>query len=188
MPRKIIEQDDIFGEASLSEFRSAIGLEMYIKNVEGFEGEGDFLSRFGLEIRDQITFTTSIRRFRQVAVNRYLSAEHQDRARPNEGDLIWFPLAREGSGHMFEIKFVEHESMFYPLGTLPVYDIRCESFVYSNEMVSTGLPEIDYIYKVTANNYLSGEMPSGPGDDNVDIQDEANTILDTTTDNPFGDF
>jgi hypothetical protein len=190
LPRTLVEQDAVYGEDRLSRFNSAIGFEVYIKNVEGFEGEGDFLSRFGLEIRDQITFTTSIRRFRQVAGPRDYST---DKIRPNEGDLIWFPLAREGTGHMFEIKFVEHEAMFYPLGTLPVYDLRCESFVYSNEVIATGIKDIDHLYNITAQDYLvpegttTTELPSGPGDDNVDIQNEANTILDTSS-NPFGDF
>ena len=88
---------------------------------------------------------------------------------------------------MFELKFVEHESMFYPRGTLPVYDLRCESFGYSNEIIATGNENIDTIYTAAATRYLANTMPSGPGDDNVDIEAEANTNLDTTT-SPFGDF
>ena len=159
---------------------------MYIKNVEGFEGEGDFLSRFGLEIRDQITFTISIRRF---------EALESGFDRPREGDLIWFPLARRRKGQLFEIKFVEHESMFLPLGTLPVYDLRCETFTYSSEQIDTGnydidKQETDYSYANTqlASTTDESQQPSKAGDDNVTIESEADSILDFSDSNPFGTF
>ena len=183
LPRTLVEKDEIYGEDTLSKFTRAIPIEMYIKNVEGFEGEGDFLSRFGLEIRDQMVFTVSIRRFTDI-INEH---GYSPQTRPYEGDLIWFPLARRNTGHMFELKFVEHESMFYPRGTLPVYDLRCESFGYSNEIIATGNENIDTIYTAAAARYLANTMPSGPGDDNVTIEAEANTNLETTT-SPFGDF
>ncbi|NRA13584.1 MAG: hypothetical protein HRT57_16705, partial [Crocinitomicaceae bacterium] len=140
VPRTFVSKDDIYGEDVLSKFTHAYPIEMYIKNVEGFEGEGDFLSRFGLEIRDQITFTVSQRRFDSM-VSGYsgLPATQADYSRPREGDLIYFPLNKK----IFEIKFVEHEERFYPLGTLPVYDLRCELFVYSSEKIDTGIPELD---------------------------------------------
>ena len=184
LPRSIKTKDSLYGEDTLSEFNLAVPIEMYIKNVEGFEGEGDFLSRFGLDIRDQMTFTLSIRRFRQEALIYNLS---DDYSRPHEGDLIWFPMARERTGHMFEIKFVEHESMFYPVGTLPVFDLRCESFVYSNEVINTDILDINDIYTNIANTYLSNTMPSAPGDDNVSIETEASKIVEPS-DSPFGDF
>ena len=132
LPRKLVAEDAIYGEDVLSKFDQSWEFEMYVKNVEGFEGEGDFLSRFGLEIRDQMTLTLSIQRF-----DRSTAATIYDR--PREGDLIWFPLARKLTGHLFEIKFVEHESMFLPLGTLPVYDLRCESFTYNSEEFDNAL-------------------------------------------------
>lgn len=103
MPRVLMSKDELYGEDTLARFDDAYPIEMYIKNVEGFEGEGDFLSRFGLEIRDQVTFTLSQRRFADLGTSY---------ERPREGDLIYFPLNKR----IFEIKFVEHELPFYPLG------------------------------------------------------------------------
>jgi len=82
---------------------------------------------------------------------------------------------------------VNNEALFYPLGSLPVYDLVCESFVYSNEVINTGLADVDRIYTDVANNYLSGTTLTRPGDDNETIQAEANTVL-ITTDNVFGDW
>jgi hypothetical protein len=110
---------------------------MYIKNVDGFEGEGDFMSKFGLEIRDRITFTVSRRSFS----NEVLTQE-PTMVRPLEGDLIWFPLTRK----MYKIKFVEHEAIFYQLGSLQTYDMTCELFEFNNETFDTGIPDIDQIY------------------------------------------
>jgi hypothetical protein len=165
--------DEIFGEDTLSSFNMARMIEMYIKNVEGFEGEGDFLSKFGLDIRDQITFTVAIRRFEQL---------ESGIPRPREGDLIYFPLNKK----LFEIQFVEHESMFYPTGALPVYDLRCELFVYSNQPINTGFDEIDQIAATTGprGQALANTMPT----DNVNIETEADSILDFSETNPFGSF
>lgn len=106
---------------------------MYIKNVEGFEGEGDFLSKFNLEIRDRITFTVSRRSFDEEV------GSFEAMVRPNEGDLIYFPLNQK----LFQIKFVEHEAIFYQLGALQTYDLICELYEYSGETLDTGVPEID---------------------------------------------
>jgi hypothetical protein len=108
-------------------------LEMYIKNVEGFEGEGDFLSKFNIQIRDEITFTLAQRVYNEeVGMN-------EVNTRPREGDLIYFPLTEK----VYVIKFVEHEAVFYQLGGLQTYDLRCELFEYSNEDLNTGVPQID---------------------------------------------
>ena len=183
-----LTSDQLFGEDSRSSFDAAYPIEMYIKNVEGFEGEGDFLSRFGLDIRDQITFTCAIRRFEELeAIEDHPVTGLTALTRPREGDLIYFPLNRK----LFEIQFVEHESMFYTAGTLPVYDLRCELFVYNNQSISTGIVEIDNIASANAaiGGYrYSNTMPSGTTVDNTLIEDAANTILDFSEDNPFGSF
>lgn len=176
--------DQIFGEDTLESFVQAFPLEMYIKNVEGFEGEGDFLSKFGLDIRDQITFTVSIRRFELLGAYELTSpATSSAFARPREGDLIYFPL----NGKLFQIQFVEHESLFYTAGTLPVYDLRCELFAYNNQTISTGIEEIDAI--ATAHAYAN-TMIGTPSTtvDNDAIEAAANTILDFSETNPFGNF
>ena len=106
---------------------------MYVRNVDGFEGEGDFLSKFGLEIRDSMTLSVARRSFESEV------EATQNISRPREGDLIFFPLNQK----LYEIKFVEHEPVFYQMGTLQFYDCRVELFEYSNERMNTGIPEID---------------------------------------------
>ena len=178
LPRKSSATSDaLYSEDTLESFDMAHVVEMYIKNVEGFEGEGEFLSRFGLDIRDQITFTVAIRRFEQL---------ESGKPRPLEGDLIYFPLNKK----LFQIQFVEHESMFYPTGSLPVYDLRCELFVYNQQIISTGIGEIDEIALTTGDRgqAFSNAMPSGTKESNVTIEEEADAILDFSESNPFGSF
>jgi len=143
IPRTLVKEDFLFGEDVLSKFTNSYEVEMYIKNVEGFEGEGDFLSKFNVEVRDEITFTVSKRRFgEEVDLGQLIAQEDGDQAvRPHEGDLIYFPLT-EG---LFEIKFVEDESVFYQMGELQMYDLKCELFEYSHEELNTGIASIDEI-------------------------------------------
>jgi hypothetical protein len=141
LPRNTGVVDSIFKEDQRRSYTLAVPVEMYIKNIEGFAGEGDFLSKFNIQIRDQITFTIARRTFSDevgTALN-LLDQADSDRDRPQEGDLIYFPLNKK----IFEIKFVEHESIFYQLGALQVYDLKCELFEYSNEHFATGIAEID---------------------------------------------
>jgi hypothetical protein len=138
MPRTLINEDDLFGEDTLSSFDNAYPIEMYIKNVDGFEGDGDFLSKFGLEIRDEMTLTVAQRRFDEEV---HISELAKFAGRPVEGDLIFLPL----NGKVYEIKFVEHESIFYQMGSLQTYDLRCELFEYSHETIDTGINVIDTI-------------------------------------------
>jgi len=144
MPRTLVAEDTIWGEDTLSKFDDAYPLEMYIKNVDGFEGEGDFLSKFGLEIRDEMTLTVAQRRFDEeisLADSTTPTDATTGIGRPSEGDLIYFPL----NGKIYEVKFVEHESMFYQMGSLQTYDLRCELFEYSHQVIDTGITEIDAI-------------------------------------------
>ena len=129
--------DYIYGEDSNKQYTSAYPIELYLENVTGMDGEQDFISKFGLEIRDEITLLVSRRRF----------AATVPQSRPNEGDLIYVPLIQ----NFFEITFVEHENdqaMFYTLGrgrgaNVYVYALKLKQLVFSNELISTGLPEID---------------------------------------------
>lgn len=138
LPRTFVNEDEVWGEDASSKFESAYPLEMYIKNVDSFDGEGDFLSKFGLEIRDSVTLTISQRRFGEEL---HYEETTGDAGRPVEGDLIWFPL----NGKIFEVKHVEHEAIFYQLGSLQTYDLRCELFEYSSEIIDTGVRDIDEI-------------------------------------------
>ena len=129
--------DYIYGEDSNKQYTAAYPIELYLENVTGMDGEGDFISKFGLEIRDEITLLVSRRRFAATVPQK----------RPHEGDLIYVPLVQ----NFFEISFVEHENdqaMFYTLGrgrgaNVYVYALKLKQFVFSNELVSTGVKEVD---------------------------------------------
>jgi len=133
LPRTLVNFDNLYGEDTISEFNDAYLIEMYVKSVDGFEGDGDFISRFGLEIRDQVTFSIARKRWDDLSVPNY--------TRPKEGDLIFFPLNKK----IYEIRFVEHESMFYQFGKLPIYDLTCELFQYDDQTIDTGVEDIDAI-------------------------------------------
>jgi len=138
MPRSTGDEVDLlYGEDTLKQYTSAYPLEMYLEDVTGMEGEGDFMSKFGLEIRDDLTLLVSRRRF-SFTVNQ---------RRPNEGDLVYVPMLQ----NFFEITFVEHENnqaMYYTLGrgrggNVYVYALKLKQWVFSNELVLTGNAEID---------------------------------------------
>lgn len=138
MPRSSGDSPDlIYGEDTSKQFIRAYPIEMYLENVTGMDGEQDFISKFGLEIRDEVRMLISRRRF----------AATVPQIRPNEGDLIYIPLVQ----NFFEITFVEHENdqaMFYTLGrgrggNVYVYALKMKQFYFSNEVISTGIKEVD---------------------------------------------
>jgi len=136
LPRTLNDEDKLMGEDNTASYNSAYTIEMYIKTVEGFEGQGDFISKFGLQINDQITFTVAKRRFRELGMT------SDGRANlPHEGDLIFFPT----TSALFQILFVEDEAIFYQTGQLQSYDMLCEMFTYSDQSFNTGIEEIDKI-------------------------------------------
>lgn len=135
LPMSVFNKDSLYGEVAAAQYNSAYPVEMYIKNVDGFGGEGSFLSKFNLEIRDELELSISSRVFsEEVGVA-------EDLFRPREGDLIWFPLA----GRMFKISYVSDRPVFYQLGTIAFVDLRCQMFEYANERFNTGITEIDDI-------------------------------------------
>ena len=136
LPRTIINEDTILGEAANSTFDDAYEVEMYIEGIEGFEGEGDLYAKFGVEVRDQATFVISRRTWERFVS---LDANLVTGLRPNEGDLIYFPLSKS----LFEIKFVEHENPFYQLDKLYVFKMTCDLFEYSGEIFDTEIEALD---------------------------------------------
>jgi len=136
LPRTLVKEDELFGEDVLSKFTNGIELEMYIESVDGFEGEGDFISKFGLEIRDSMSLVLSKKRFTQEVTPVVPTV-----LTPREGDLIYFPKTQG----IFEIKFVEHENPFYQLNKLYTYKLSCELFQYSQEDIDTGWTNVDKI-------------------------------------------
>ena len=131
IPRTLVNTDTVLGEDSISEYKDAYSVEMFIKSVDGFEGEGDLISKFGLEVRDQIVFSLARRAWEGLDLG----------VRPKEGDLVYFPLTSK----LFQIMFVEHETPFYQNGALPTFDLTCELFVYSDEKIDTDVDDIDVI-------------------------------------------
>jgi hypothetical protein len=138
LPRDILNEDKVFGQDIPSRFNSSWKIEMYIENVEGFDGEGDLFTKFGVEIRDQATFIVARKRWTD-AVKRLDNDIPDTQVRPNEGDIIYLPL----SNSMFQIMHVEHEQPFYQIQNLPTYKLRCELFEYTGEELDTGIDVID---------------------------------------------
>ena len=128
IPRTLIKEDPLLDEDVLSRFEVAYEIEMYIKGTEGFGGEGDLVSKFGLDVRDEVIFTVHKDRFELATT----------KPKPLEGDLIFLPMSKG----LFEIKFVEHEQPFYQAGKNYSFDITCELFQYSEEQFEKGVPEV----------------------------------------------
>jgi len=141
LPRTLIDEDTIFDEDTLSQFTQAYPLEMYLENVDGYEGEGDLFTRFGIEVRDQATFVLARRRWDElVATSGGIFTQD---TRPSEGDLLYF----EKTQSLFEIKQVQFQDPFYQAGKLYVFKLVCDLFEYSSEVIDTGITSLDNIYE-----------------------------------------
>ena len=156
VPRTIVNKDTVFGEDSDTKFESAKAIRAYVNNVEGWEGQGELLSKFGVRIEDKTTFIFSRDKFKEhVDDSTVLNVE----GRPNEGDLIWFPTTK----HLFQIMFVEAEKPFYQLGKGYVWECQCELFEYSDEEIDTGITDLDAIETAFANAITVGLVAGGSG-------------------------
>lgn len=202
-PKTLENFNEVYGEDPVSSYKGSYFLEMYIKNVDGWAGEGDFLSKFNLQIRDQITFTVARRVFEDDV------GSQEQIERPREGDLIFLPL----NNKIFQIKFVEHEAVFYQLGALQTYDIVCELFEYSSERLNTGIQEIDDIepdrttnmtafaikttdnyvitttdgYPIILSDYSLDDQMKDYGSENDEIEEEADSFIDFSEHDPFSE-
>lgn len=200
MPRSLGNYDHLLVEDDQSVYDKAFLIELYIKSVDGFSGDGNFISKFGLEIRDQVIFSIARRVFvDEVGI-------YTDQTRPNEGDLIYFPL----NNKCFQIKYVNKTEMFYQLGALQTWELTCELFEYSNEIINTGIAEIDsmqenlstnildYSIMDESSNYLTDEAGNYLVTDAYDIEEidlnSINNVLEdgsnnfSTGSNDFVDF
>jgi hypothetical protein len=208
LPRTLVNEDSIFDEATLSQFTQAYPLEMYFDNIDGFEGQGDLFTKFGIEIRDQATFVLSKRRWEQMidTSGGIFTLE----ARPAEGDLLFFPL----TGSLFEIKLVEFQNPFYQLSKINVFKMQCELFEYSSEIIQTGIDVIDNIYaeqnidmflyqflledgtllfqedgsSIILEDYAVTKSTAATDNTNFITENEADDILDFSEVNPFGEI
>jgi len=208
LPRTVVNRDTIFDEDALSQFTQAYPLEMYLENVDGYEGQGDLFSKFGIEIRDQANFILSKRRWEQLVDTS--GGTFQLDARPAEGDLLYFGK----TGSVFEIKYVEFQNPFYQLGKIYVFRLQCELFDYSSEVFDTGVEALDDVVDDLSLDRLRFQFKLESGDlfmleggenliledfsaqrsltntDNDDIDEfqEQEGILDCTEINPFGEL
>ena len=175
------EVDYLYGEDTLKEYKTAYNIEMYMEDVTGMEGEGDFISKFGLEIRDEVTMLVSRRRFKYVTGTSNL-------LHPREGDLVYIPLVQ----NFFEITFVEHENgqaMYYTLGrgrggNVYVYALKMKQFNFSNEIIETGVDEVDeQIRDSYTRSRLNMVLTTGSGTytaDEIVFQSPDNTLANAT--------
>lgn len=184
-PRTIVKKDELYGEDSLSTYNSAHEMDLYIKSYDSYEGDGTFLSKFNLEIRDQIKFSVARKTF-----NTYFDLTNPTITRPREGDLIYSPMMKR----IFIIKYVNNTSIFYQLGALQTWDLTCEVFEYSNERLNTGIADIDDIETdysfaganttvMSSNNYESALMDVFST--NQELDTFANNLIDWSTTDPF---
>lgn len=206
LPRRQGKYDDVMNEDSMSYFDAAYPLEMYIRSVDGFEGEGSFMSKFGLEVRDRVTLAVSRTRYMEEVGTPESALAPLERpvTRPLEGGLIYFAMTKK----LFEIVYVDNRAIFYPAGSLPVFDLTCEVFEYSQEVFATGIPEIDavqeysadevpfrekdindeFTYNTDGTHILDAEFDMETidlGFDNDAVLDEAEALTNITINNPF---
>lgn len=171
IPRKIVKQDFILNEDIISTFDKSFSIEMFVESVDGFEGDGDLMTKFGLEIRDQLTLVCSRKRWNAL-IGRH--GYTNDSVRPREGDLIYVPL----TGGLFEIKFVEDKNPFFQLGgsgrakgSTPLFKLVCELFEYGGQEIDTGIPMVDNIQVAHSQSYRA----------HVDFDTDPHTLGETLT-------
>lgn len=189
MPRRFVSKDEIFGENPLSYFKDHFKIEAFIENSTAFEGEGLVISKFGLEIQQNITLTISRKRFAEESSKMpFFSDRTTQLVAPVLGDLIFFPLSKS----LFEIKFIDSHQVYFQQGKLYTYSINCELFKYSMEEVNTGTTEIDRIEDDIVSEFGTDSDPDGKyikntknEDDNDDIEMESDNIIDFSEKDPF---
>ena len=200
LPKTYGDYDFLYGEDDLGTFKEFYTVPMYINTVEGFGGDGDFLSKFGVEQRDTMTMSVARRTFEQDVGREDLA----NIERPREGDVIFFPLNKK----LYTVNFVEHEPVFYQMGSLQFYELRLEMFEYGGERFNTGISDIDVLEDTRSTDiFLHNQLMMETGDlpihietgqrvlldgigtalDQDDITDSENTFLETGADN-FIDF
>lgn len=186
LPRTISTYEEIFYESEVSQFNSAYQTNMYFKSAESYGGDGRFLGKFGLEVRDQINLQAGITRFNEDVV----ATSNNEVDRPREGDIVYVPMI----GKAFTIMYVTPNDVFYQLGKLQIYDLTCELFEYSNEIFNTGIQEIDSYNELrfSANTSQDAQTVFDESDthltQNDDFENLADEIQDFSIHNPFGEY
>ena len=157
LPRKLVTSKTIIREVVESRFDDAFPLEAYVSNYDGFVGQGDILTKFGIRSQDEMTFVISRERFEQAIAPLLEKDDEYNLSRPKEGDIVFFPLSKS----LFEIKYVEHQKPFYQLKELYVYELRCELFEYEDEVIDTDVAAIDEV--VEDKGYIARLVLAGIG-------------------------
>lgn len=152
IPRKIEKIDLLFQEDVLANFDDYHFIEVYIKNIDSFDGDQDVFKKFGIEIKNQITFSISRSSFSKIA--------GKDLPRPKEGDLIYLQMSTATG--LYEIKFVKEDSVFFSLGEFYIFDCQCELYAPSDENIKTGIDDVDELAS-KGEHLLSIELGSGEG-------------------------
>lgn len=155
IPRTLVNEDRIFGEDVVSRFDRAYQIEMYLENLDGFDGDQELFTKFGVEIRDRATLHVSRRRWNREV------GQHVDYDRPQEGDLIYLTL----SNQIFEIMRVMDDRPFYQMSDLPTYRMEVELFEFSDEDFDTSVEIVDDVEVLGAATILN--LSPGAG---VDFQ------------------
>lgn len=201
IPRKLNNYDPVYGADDQSSYEQAIPIVMYIESVDGFTGDLEFFSRMGAEVRNQFVFALARRTFEDEVTS------ITSQIRPNESDLIWFPLNQR----LFVIRYVDKYEFFYQLGKIYTYRCTAEVFEYAGENINTGIPEIDAVQKSMDNNILDFTIQTELGDylmtedgdyvvlesygegigdlseDNDTIQQQSDQFVDFTSVDPFSE-
>lgn len=182
IPRQLLDEDKLFGEDNSAKFSKGYEFEMYIQSVNGFEGDGDILSKFGIQINDRMELVVARKRFEQEVTTYEPSI-----TRPREGDIIYFPLSRT----LFEINFVEHENPFYQIGKLYTYLLICETFSYGQEDLETGFSRVDDfetdVQGLSGDTIIPLTTTGQTAGDNDDLQNFGGDIFDFTDTDPFSE-
>lgn len=178
IPRTFIAKDEILGEDRLSKFKNSYPIVMYLESIDGFEGQGAMMSKFGLSMDQSATLTVARRTWDQ-AVGKY--GQTILPGRPAEGDLLFYPRTNA----LFEINFVQHQNPFYQVGQLYVYKLTVDKFRYSSESLETGIPDIDVFNDLATTGTNDVESPQSYGD-NQKLKDKADVFVFDVS-NPFGE-
>jgi hypothetical protein len=184
LPREVVHSDMIFNDEVLSRFKYSYVVEVYIDNVDGFDGDGNLFQKFGVEIRDAVTLTMSRRRWNTEIRKHALADEDglkeitadKKYYRPREGDLIHLPM----SNQTFEVQSVVDENPFYQLGQLATFKLRCELFEFGNEVFDTMVPEIDRVEEFAAYQWELGVDSSSNGFLRGEIVTQSHMMYDVT--------
>ena len=200
LPRNLNNFDQLYLTDDQSSYTTAIPVDVYLQSIDGFDGQQNIFSKFGLEIKDSITVSMASRTFKQDV------APTTGKVRPQEGDIIYFKLNKKA----FQIKFTNNKEIFYQLGELPTFQLTCNLFEYSGETFNTGIPEIDSIQDDLSYNVLDNAITTDSGpvittengqpivnevytqnnvdptDDNILLNLMANSLIDQSSSNPLG--